>query len=140
MFLYQNYIKIQVYSQTFKVADWPFSVNVDSMLKIETQRRAGKLREMKGFKDALTDEEFKQLETELDAADKSHYFVSKIGDSVLKDKELIFYEKFLNLLRHFDSEKMIMQFTMEHANNSRFMRASVTGLKSAKELGAKENV
>ncbi len=140
MFLYQNYIKIQIYSEIFKDAKVPFSVDIDAMLHMETQRRAGQLREMRGLKDVLGDEDFSRLETELDAADKSHYFVSKFGDSALKASEIEFFEKFLYLLKHFDTEKMIMRFTMEHANNSRFMRASITGLTSPKALGVKEVV
>jgi hypothetical protein len=130
MFLYQNSIKIKVYRQLFREAEMPYTIDVNSMQTMEAQRKAGQLFEVRGLKNIFTVEQFRRLEYELEAADRSHYLISKFGDPSLKDKELTFYCKFLDLLIHFDSEKMIMKFTMEHAINSRFMRISVSGLKT----------
>ena len=135
MFLYQNYLKIQIYSALFKKADLPFSVNIDSMLLMETRRHAGQLREIGGLSGILDEKEFQQLETELGEAENSHYYISKFGDPALTHAEIKFYGNFLALLNHFDNEKLIMRFTMEHAENSRFMRVSVKGLADTKAHG-----
>ncbi len=140
MFLYENYAKIRIYSENFKAADVPFPVDVDFMLRMEAQRREGTLRTMRGLENVLSAEQFDKLEAELAVAEKSHFFIAKYGDPQLTSAETAFFTRFLNLLKYFDGEKQIMRFTMEHAEKSRFMLASVGGLTREKGMGVAEIV
>ncbi len=138
MFLYENYAKIRIYSENFKTADVAFSVDVDSMLNMEAKRREGALRKMRGLENVLRDEEFSKLETELAAAESAHMYISKFGDPKLSAEEIDFYTKFLGLVKYFDGEKQIMRFTMDHADKSRFMHASVDGLTRENGIGVSD--
>lgn len=128
MFLYENYAKIGVYTENFKTADVPFSVDVDFMLCMEAKRRVGTLRTMRGLENVLSTEQFDKLEAELIGTEKLHFFINKYGDPKITSAELDFFTRFIDMLKYFDSEKQIMRFTMEHAKKNRFMLASVGGL------------
>ena len=71
IFLYENFSKIRIYSENFKAADVPFSVDIDFLLKMEAQRREGTLWKMHGLKNVLSEAEFDKLEAELTAAETS---------------------------------------------------------------------
>jgi len=128
MFLYENFSKIKIYSENFKAAGLPFSVDIDFMFKMEKHLQEGSLRKMRGLKNVLSEAEFDKLEAELIAAETSHLYISKYGDPQLTPAEINFFTKFLDLAKYFDSKKMLMRFTMDHANKSRFLHASVDGL------------
>jgi hypothetical protein len=140
MFLYENYAKIRIYSENFKSADVPFSVDVDFMLRMETQRREGTLRTMRGLKNVLSAEQFDKLEAELAAAEQAHLYIAKYGDPKLTMPEIEFFSRFLEFVKYFDGEKTIMRFTMDHAENSRFMQISASGLTRERGIGISRTI
>ena len=135
IFLYENYSKIQTYIKHFKKAGFPFSVDIDFLLRLETQRRTGCLRQMRGLDGNLRNAEFDALEADLSAAEEVHLYIAKYGDPKLTTAEVDFFSRFLYFVKYLDGEETIMRFTMEHADNSRFIHASVDRLTQEKDIG-----
>jgi hypothetical protein len=137
IFLYENSIKMRIYSDNLEASQIPFPVDIDVLLHLERQRRAGALRLVKGIGNVLSDAEFDRLESELIEAETAHLFISKFGDPKLTIEEIEFFARYLNLIKHFDSEKIILRFSMKHAEKSRFLFASLDGSTRSEDIGSR---
>lgn len=126
MFLFENYLKIQIYHEVLR-PKIGYPITADIMRSLESARRKGKLA-ARGEVQGLSAEELVKLEADLQAAEKDHVYISKFDDPVLTPAERELFEGFHNLLKHFDNESQIMRFSIQHADSSRFMHATVSGL------------
>jgi hypothetical protein len=133
MYLYENYLKIQIYNQLLKPR-LGFPINIDQMIVLETARSKGTLASQ-ALMQGVTPQELAKLATDLNAAESDHVYISAYGDPKITTEEYKFFNAYLDLLKQFDSENKIMRFTMQHANSSRFMMATAAGLVQEVSIG-----
>ncbi len=55
-------------------------------------------------------------------------YISAFGDPPITDVESEFFRRFLGYLKHYDDDNRILRFSMRHADTSRFVHATVSGL------------
>ncbi len=126
MYLYDNYLKIKLYHDALaeKIG---YPITVDIMLTLEGARvedRLGSRHEIRGLPEA----DLSKLEQDLQDAEQDHVYISAFGDPVITGAERELFRRFLGLLKHYDDENRILRFTMRHADSSRFVHATVSGL------------
>lgn len=126
MYLYENYLKIQIYNQLLRPR-LGFPINIDQMIVLESARAQGKLASQ-ALMQGVSAQELTKLEEDLNAAERDHVYISAYGDPELTNEEYKFFNGFLDLLKQFDSENKILRFTMQHADSSRVMTATAAGL------------
>lgn len=126
MYLYENYLKVKIYNQVLR-AHRGFDINIDQMIVLETARRSGTLTN-EALMQGITPQEISKLEQDLTAAESYHIFISAFGDTQITSAEYGFFNAFLDLLKQFDNESKILRFTMQHADTSRFILNTVSGL------------
>lgn len=140
MYLYENAKKLELYQEAFAAAKLPFQVNIDTLVDLEESRREGRLHETPGLKDAFSETQIAELIKALEAAEIDHVLISQFGDPKITEKERAFFEDTLNLLKHYDEEKSIMQFTRGHLGNSRWARVTLAGgLKKKMSMGVQKD-
>lgn len=133
MYLYENYLKIQIYNRLLRER-LGFPINIDQMIVLEAARAQGKLASQ-ALMQGVTAQELAKLDEELNAAERDHVYISSFGDPEITNEEYKFFNAFLDLLKQFDNENKILRFTMQHANSSRFMLATVAGLVQDVSIG-----
>ncbi|MEW6517762.1 MAG: hypothetical protein AB1439_12765 [candidate division FCPU426 bacterium] len=138
MYMYENFLKIQIYNQLLRER-LGFPINIDQMIVLEGARAKGNLG-TQALMQGVTQQQMQQLEADLDAAERDHVYISAFGDPKLTDAEYKFFNDYLNLLKQFDNENKILRFTMQHANSSRFMLATVAGLVQDISIGVMDFV
>ena len=138
MYLYENYLKIQMYDEVLK-PKIGYPITADSMLVLETSRRDGRLASRSEVQGLSADELIK-LDANLQAAEKDHVYISRFGDPLITSAERELFQNFLNLLKYFDDEDQIMRFSMQHADSSRFMHATASGLVQESAVGVAQYV
>lgn len=126
MYLYENFLKMNVYNNHLK-SRTGYSVNIDMLIALEEARKAGRLGNRHEIID-LDDEGRKQMEEELKKAERDHVYIRKFDDPGITAREWCYYTSLLKFLKHLDKENKIMKFDMQHANSSRFMHVSISGL------------
>lgn len=126
MFLYENFLKIRVYNELLEES-LGYPVYIDMYTVFEKARRAGTLAERSEVSH-LDDSALQQLEQDLKDAERDHVYIRKFDDPTLTAAELNFYWDFLDWLKYLDSNNKILRFNMAHANDSRFIHASVERL------------
>jgi hypothetical protein len=131
MFLFENYAKIRIYRSLLgELYGDPFSVS--TMLNFEEERK----RDPEAF---ITKhpEVTREIMTHLNKAEAVHVYTDPetFGDPLLGIDERTFFGAFLNLLRHFNRQGTILQFSPQHTANSRVMRATFSGLISRTRYG-----
>jgi hypothetical protein len=121
MYMFEVSRKLQAYTEIMPDMG---EITVDTMRRLEKQR----LSNPSGFQsiNELTEAEMTTLAARLKAAETEHVYVSSFRDPVISQAERGIFEPFLDLLRHFDSEKTIDLFTVEHSTGD-FFKASQNG-------------
>lgn len=126
MYLYENFLKMSIYNKHLE-EHLGYPINIDMLMALEKARKAEKLPgrlEMNNLDDANR----QKLEKELNEAERDHVYIRKFGDPVIGTEEWAYYSGLLEWLKQLDRENKIMKFDMRHANSSRFIRISVSGL------------
>ena len=126
MYLYENYLKMSIYNKYIEER-LGYPANIDMLMAMEKVRKADKLpgrQEMNNLDEA----DRQKLEKELKEAEREHVYIRKFGDPVINAEEWSYYTGLLERLKQLDRENKIMKFDMRHANSSRFIRISVSGL------------
>ncbi len=145
-YLYGNYLKIQAYDEVLKPR-LGYPITADMMLALESARRTdqdkdrpeGKLAKRSEVQ-GLSQNELKKLVADLEAAEKDHVYLSRFGDPSITSAERDLFQGFLNLLKHYDDEDRILRFSMQHADSSRFMHATASGMVQEFAVGVAEHV
>jgi hypothetical protein len=88
----------------------------------------------------LSQNELRKLVADLEAAEKDHVYLSRFGDPLITSAERDLFQGFLNLLKHYDDEDRIMRFSMQHADSSRFMHATASGMVQEFAVGVAEKI
>lgn len=128
MYLYENFLKLNIYNNHL-MSRTGYPINIDMLIALEEARKAGQLTNRHELMD-LDDVGREQLEKELQEAERDHVYIRKFGDPGITVKEWSYYTDLLKWLKHLDNENKIMKFDMRHANSSRFLHVSVSGLSS----------
>lgn len=126
MYLFENYLKIQMYNQVLRVHRG-FDINIDQMIVLESARKKGELAG-EALMQGVTPQEMASLEADLKAAEHDHVYISAFGDPQITDAEYKFFNSYLDLLKMFDNDNKIMRFSMQHADTSRLMTTTASGL------------
>jgi hypothetical protein len=134
VFLFENYLKIQIYQSVFgDLYGDPFSVS--TMLNFEEERKKNPAEFM-----AKHPEVTQEALDALDRAEITHVYIKKYKDAVLDPDERAFFRGFLDLLKHFDKQDTILQFTPEHMETSRIVNATFSGLINRAGVGIMEEM
>jgi hypothetical protein len=132
VYLYENYLKIRLYDQQLRERQG-YPITADAMLVLEAARAEGRLAsrpEMVGVSEA----EQSKLEQDLKNVQRDHVYISAFGDPELTAAERKFFGDYLGLLKELDSASKILRFSMQHANTSRFILATVAGLTQDRDM------
>lgn len=126
MYLYENFLKLNIYNNHLEER-LGYPINIDMLIALDKARKAEKLagrQEMNNLDEAGR----QKLEKELNEAERDHVYIRKFGDPVISAEEWSYYTGLLEWLKQLDRENKIMKFDMRHANSSRYIRISVSGL------------
>jgi len=129
MYMYELYLKMQAYEQVMKLGD----ISLDTVRLFEKQRRN---RTAFMLVNDISEPTVKLLEDRLAKAEEEHVYISNFKDPRISEGEHAIFEPLLDLLRHFDREKTINIFTVEHTkgdffratNNEQFIAENKLGL------------
>ena len=121
MYMYEMYEKLRVYQKA--IPDLGV-ISVDFMRKMEKQGHTNPA--VFQAVNELTGDQMNTLSADTEAAGKAHVYISKFGDPIILDAERVIFDRFLDLLRHFDREKTVNLFSEEHTAGD-FFKASQNG-------------
>jgi len=126
MYLYENYLKYQVYKKAFQEF-LDYDVTIGMVLSLEAVRRTDEDNNEDRFKDraevkCLSERELTKLKEDLKDSERSHVLIATFENPILSSEERMLFMQFLNLLRELDRERKILLFNEQNYTDSRFVR------------------